>query len=321
MSARLLTWFCSIMVLAILALTYGEAEAARFGGGRSFGGKPSMSQPFTRSTPPSSSFGQQNTRQGMAATPAANRGFLGGMGGILGGLLAGSLLGSMLTGGGFSGGGFLDILIIALVAYLAFKFFTRRRNVSQNMAAQGAGPSNAPYFGNSSDNTPLQRTAQQPSNSGGFDWGALTGQSSSSTGTSNSELPGTTRIIPAGFDEEEFLRGAKAAYMRLNDSWDKRDINDIAQFTTPAFVAEIRRQATEDPNPGKTEIILINASVIEVTTEGNEQDAKVYFDVLLREDPRQSTPSQIREVWHFVRPASGEGVWKLDGIQQVSNIA
>lgn len=319
MSARLLTWFCSIMVLAVLAFTYGEAEAARFGGGRSFGGKPSMSQPFTRSTPPSSSLGQKNSRQGMAAAPAANRGFLGGMGGILGGLLAGSLLGSMLSGGGFSGGGFLDILIIAVLAYLAFKFFTRRKTVSQSMAAQGAGASNTPYFGNTPENNPLQRTTTQPSSGGGFDWSALTAQPSSSTGMPG--MPEISRTMPAGFDEEEFLRGAKAAYTRLNESWDKRDINDIAQFTTPAFVAEIRRQAAEEPNPGKTEILLINASVVEVTTEGDEQDAKVYFDVLLREDPRQSTPSQVREVWHFVRPASGEGVWKLDGIQQVSNIA
>ena len=27
-----------------------------------------------------------------------------------------------------------------------------------------------------------------------------------------------------------------------------------------------------------------------------------------------------REIWHFTRPASGDGNWKLDGIQQVDNM-
>ena len=51
---------------------------------------------------------------------------------------------------------------------------------------------------------------------------------------------------------------------------------------------------------------------------GDEQIAQVYFNVLLREDPSQEAPIDVREIWHFVRPASGDGTWKLDGIQQVA---
>ena len=53
---------------------------------------------------------------------------------------------------------------------------------------------------------------------------------------------------------------------------------------------------------------------------GDEQIAQVYFNVLLREDPSQEAPIDVREIWHFVRPASGDGTWKLDGIQQVENV-
>lgn len=95
----------AVLVLVMLAFAYGEADAARIGGGRSFGGRPSMSQPYTKPLPsnPSSSFSQQTNRQSQQAANAASpagRGLFGGMGGMLGGLLAGSLLGSLLFGGG-----------------------------------------------------------------------------------------------------------------------------------------------------------------------------------------------------------------------------
>ena len=88
----------------------------------------------------------------------------------------------------------------------------------------------------------------------------------------------------------------------------------------PAFQKEIQQQAAEDKTPGNTEIMLVNASLLSVDTVGDEQIAQVYFNVLLREDPSQEAPIDVREIWHFVRPASGDGTWKLDGIQQVENV-
>lgn len=311
----------AVMVLVMLAFAVVDADAARFGGGRSFGGRPSMSQPFTRSLPsnPSSSFGQRANRPGQqmanAASPAG-RGLFGGMGGMLGGLLAGSLLGSLLFGGGFHGGGFLDIIIIGGLLYLAYRFFTRRR-----AATQGAGHDNTATFDSlrspAEDTTQQRSTPQAQNTRGGFDWDALTTPSSGQQ-TLYQDAPVNK---PADFDEEEFLRGAKAAYARLNASWDRRDLGDIAQFSTPAFMKEIEQQAAEDKTPGKTEIMLVNASLVAVDTIGAEQIAQVYFNVLLREDPAQETPVEVREVWHFTRPATGEGTWKLDGIQQVDNSA
>lgn len=78
----------AVLVLVMLAFAYGEADAARIGGGRSFGGRPSMSQPYTKPLPsnPSSSFNQQTNRQSqqMANSAAPSRGLFGGMGGMLG---------------------------------------------------------------------------------------------------------------------------------------------------------------------------------------------------------------------------------------------
>ena len=318
MPKKISTCLSAFLILVMLAFAYGEANAARIGGGRSFGGRPSMSQPFTKPTPPvgSQSMRQQASSRQQAATAATpNRGLFGGMGGMLGGLLAGSLLGSLLFGGGFSGGGFLDIIIIAALLFFGFKFFGRRRAASQTAATQAAG--HAPSFDMPGQQPAADSVHQRSSEQrGGFDWSAL---STPAAGSSQPAYQEAARV-PAGFDEEEFLRGAKAAYTRLNASWDKRDLNDIAQFSTPAFLAELRKQAEEDKTPGTTEIMLVNASIVEVNTVGNEEIAQVYFDVLLREDPSQESPAEVREVWHFVRPAGGQGTWKLDGIQQVENM-
>ena len=91
------------------------ADAARLGGGRSFGSRPSMSQPAQAP----SAMQRQSTQQRQQAAQAQQpqrKGFLGGMGGLLGGLLAGSLIGSLLFGGGFSGGGIMDILLLGIGA-------------------------------------------------------------------------------------------------------------------------------------------------------------------------------------------------------------
>lgn len=319
MSVRLLGFFSAILVVAMFALTLETADAARFGGGRSFGGKSSMSKPFTNPVPSTSSptMRQQTTSQAVqpGAAAAGSRGLFGGMGGMLGGLLAGGLIGSLLFGGGMGGGmgGMLDLLLLAGLLYLGFKFFARRR-AAASASANAAGTSQTPY------NTAYQSTP--PPGQGGFDWASLGG----GAGAQDAQQPSDQAVensgfgvqVPAGFDQEEFLQGAKAAYARLNAAWDKRDINDIANFSTPAMLDQLREQMEQDPEPTQTEIMLVNASLVEVQTVDKEQMASVYFNVLLREDPKQSAPTEIREVWHFVRPASGSGNWKLDGIQQVA---
>ena len=93
------------------------ADAARLGGGRSFGSRPSMSQPAQAP----SAMQRQSTQQRQQAAQAQQpqrKGFLGGMGGLLGGLLAGSLIGSLLFGGGFSGGGIMDILLLGILLFV-----------------------------------------------------------------------------------------------------------------------------------------------------------------------------------------------------------
>lgn len=267
------------------------ADAARMGGGRSFGGSPRMNQPAQ----------MPDRRQATtAAAPAAQRpGMFGGMGGMLGGLLAGTMLGSLLSGNGFGGGGggFMDIILIAILAFIGWKVFTRFRN---QRAAQQEGASSAPF------QQPMQRS------DAGSMWNNL--RNSLPGATPQAADPGVD--IPASFNQEEFLRGAKMAYTRMQKSWDNRDLADIAQFATPAVMRELEAQARQDPGPSRTELLKVDAELVGVEPEGDNLRAQVLFDTLMREDPSQTAPENTREIWHFLRIGQN-GNWKLDGIQQV----
>ena len=288
--------FFAVLLTGILALGTWDADAARFGGGKSFGGSKSFSKP---AAPPSPAPGLNRANPGqtppgaVGATGAAAAPRFGGMGGMLGGLLAGTLIGSQLFGDGFQGGGFMDILIIGLLIFLAFKLFSRFRR-----PVEAGGPSQ--YQSYQPEQTQRSR----------MDWGQLSGQPQST----NIDAPSSVSI-PAGFDVEDFLRGAKMAYTRLQASWDKRDLDDIAQFASPAVMDEVRIQAEADPEPSTTEVLLINAQLLSVGKEGGVERAAVFFDVLLREDPKAQSTTQTREVWHFMR--GKDDSWTLDGIQQV----
>ena len=222
------------------------------------------------------------------------------MGGLFGGLLAGTLIGSMLggghgavAGGGGGGLGFIfDLLLLGVLGYFGYKLF---RRFQANQQAQQQQPSYEQGYGYA-----------QPQDGMQYQDNTYTGSGSNTFGGPN---------VPPDFNVDEFLQGAKAAYVRMQSSWDRRDLDDISQFATPAVMDELRNQMREDPNPSHTELITINVQLMGVTTDAGIQRAQVYFDVLMREDPNQVRPEPAREIWHFIR-ALPDGTWKLDGIQQ-----
>ncbi|GFM36333.1 Tim44 domain-containing protein [Desulfovibrio psychrotolerans] len=298
MNRRLVSVFIIFfMTLGAFALMHDTADARKMGGGKSFGSKPS----YQRSTQqpaqsPTSPARTQNTneqarqgqqaQQGAAAPPMGAR---SGFGGMLGGMLMGGLIGSMLFGGGagLGGPGMLDMLLIGGGLFLLFRFLRARR-----MAAEGAGP---------------QAGGAQTHERAANAWGNL----------STASEPAYGPDLPAGFDPDEFLQGAKAIYVRLQSSWDKRDIDDIRQFTSDEVYEEIARQATEDPTPGKTELLLITPQLIEAREVGQQIIATVLYDVMLREDG-DTHSRQDRELWHFSRDRDRpEDFWVLEGIQQI----
>ncbi len=273
---------------SLFYLWQASAEAARLGRSRSFGSKPT----YQRSAPPpAQSPAASPTKNGQTAQAQPNSGApLGRGGGMLGGLLMGSLIGSLLFGGGLgaSGIGFLDILLIGGGFFLLFRFLQARRMAAATAAASGG--------------MAFERGADQA-------WG--------SASRARDEQAEAAPDLPPGFDADEFLKGANALYVRLQGAWDKRDLEDIRQFTSPEVFAEIQSQAQEDPTSGRTELLLITPRLLEVRESDDQIIASVLFDVMLREN-EDALSKQVRELWHFSRERNNpQSFWLLEGIQQV----
>ena len=283
------------MMAFLLYFWQGVAEAARLGGGKSFGSKPSYqrSAPSTTPSPTSPQVSpSQPAQQRPIAGPTPSP--MGRWGGMLGGLLMGGLIGSLLFGGGhgFGGPGLFDILLVGGGLFLLYRFLRARRMATASAAPAGSmsferGPSQS--LGETGFNPAVEPTpaaAEQPT-------------------------------FPPGFDAEDFLKGAKAIYTRLQASWDKRDLEDIRQFVSPEVLAEIKLQVQQDPKPGKTELLLINPSILEAREVGPQTIVSVLYDVMMRENGTEMA-KQVRELWHFSRGTQKpEAFWLLEGIQQV----
>jgi predicted lipid-binding transport protein (Tim44 family) len=124
------------------------------------------------------------------------------------------------------------------------------------------------------------------------------------------------RYFPAGFDPEAFARQAKLNFTRMQEANDRADLGALRDMMTPALFTEIEAQVRERGGvPQKTEVVTLDARVIEVVTEGDHYIASVRFTGLIREEPG-AQPESFSEVWHLQKPVNGSSGWLMAGIQQ-----
>jgi len=304
----------SFLSLALLLGNIHEAQAKRMGGGSSFGSKPSYSTPYQRSTTPSSPASSQTQRspaqqQAAAQNQSARQSWAnrGGLMGMLGGLALGGLLGSLFFGGAFEGLNLMDMLLFAGLAYLAFRLFASRARQAQPVADT--------MYGRVSPSSQDQGYSRDDAGQGaaGFNTDVLFGKGKAGAGATNQPLN-----VPAHFDQAGFLRGAESAYRYLQQAWDSRDLAAIRGLTTDKVFAELQDQLRASSAANKTDVLKVNAELLEVREVGSELEATVLFDCILREDDGPS--NQVREVWHFTKSIhSQQSKWFLDGIQQLED--
>jgi predicted lipid-binding transport protein (Tim44 family) len=306
--------YTSIVAFLLIALSLSlggisDADAKRFGGGSSFGGRSSYSAPYKRSAiPPSRSANQQQaTAQNQAARQGmANR---GGLMGMLGGLALGGLLGSLLFGGAFENFNFMDILVFGGIALLLYKLFAAKAGAAQRTV----------YNRTANDYDESQPVQSNPA---GFNTDVLFNKDKKqSTGQGFQQDTGSnnTAAIPEDFDQQAFLSGAKIAFTTLQKAWDERDLAEIRGLSTDKVFAKIQDQLKASATENHTDILKLDAELLEVREIGSELEAVVLFDAIMREDINAQA-EQIREVWHFVKPKiSIQPKWLLDGIQQLED--
>jgi predicted lipid-binding transport protein (Tim44 family) len=271
-------WLLAVSTLilgGVLVVT--DADARRLGGGRSLGAQRSVTAP--PASAPAKPAQQAAPQQAPQPAPVAQGSRWGALGGILGGLAIGGLLGYL-----FGGNGMLGLLLLGL---LAAGVVLGVRALARRGAPEPARPMQLAGMGD--------ETATPP-------------QHASSGAVASAPLR-----VPAGFDMTGFLRTAKMQFIRLQSANDAGRLDEIREFTTPELFEELRAERKEAA--GHTDVVNLNADLLELATERGNHWASVRFSGTLREE--RAEPVGFEEVWNLVKPADGSSGWLLAGIQQM----
>jgi len=281
-------FFIALVALALGAgLMPEDAQAAsRLGGGRSVGAQRQVTAPQKQATPPS----QQASPAAPQPQPAGMSRWLG----PLAGLAAGLGLGWLFSQGGFGGmmGTILMALLAGFVVMMLLRLFARRRPEPQ--LAQYAGFGAETVAAPPPSQLPLGDAGTQPNDRGPIAAG-----------------------IPAGFDVEGFLKEAKRNFVRLQEANDRGDLERLREVTTGEMFDALKGDIVARAKPQQTDVVTLNATLLEVTTEGGNHWASVRFSGSIREEAREA-PAPLEEIWNLQKPVDGSGGWRLAGIQQLA---
>ncbi|HXJ52250.1 MAG TPA: Tim44-like domain-containing protein [Burkholderiales bacterium] len=272
--------FCALAFSALLVVQ--TADAARLGGARSSGVQRSVPKTPPAATPAKPAQEQAAPNQAAPTAQPQPSGLARWMP-ALGGLALGGLLGYLFAGNGL--GGILLLVLLAVVAVLAFRALARR-------GAQSPQP--VQYAGMDRQTTLTPPSAPAPGDA----------------------MPTAARF-PAGFDAASFLRGAKMNFVKLQFANDQGRLEDIREFTTDEMFEALERDIHERHGAGQqTDIESLDAQLVDLATEGPQHWASVRFSGRVREVPG-AVPVDFAEVWNLVKPADGSSGWLLAGIQQM----
>lgn len=269
------------------AMPVFDAEAKRLGGGMSSGMKRDSGVMQRQAAPaaptaPAAAPAKPATPQA-APQPSGMSRWLGPLAGIAAGIGLAALLSHFGLGEGFAS--ILMMVLLAAAIFFVVRLLLRKREPENRMAYAGAAPAQFEPA-----TMPAGGAAAAPA-----------------AGTGN---------IPADFDVAGFVRNAKANFIRLQAANDAGNLDDIRSFTSPEMFAEIKLQYEERGRAKQeTDVMQLDAEVLDVATEDRRYVVSVRFHGLIREEAG-AAPENFDEVWHLTKPMDSASGWVVAGIQQ-----
>ncbi|MBF0640990.1 Tim44 domain-containing protein [Pseudomonas protegens] len=286
--------FLSIAMALCIGLTMSlDANAKRFGGGKSVGAAPTHQTRQAAPTAPGAPAAAATAGAAGAAGAAAKAGGASRWLGPLAGIAAGGLLASMFMGGGFQGMQIFDILIMAVIAFVIFRFIAARRRKQQEQYAPAG-------------HAPMQREAFEPQQPAG---GSIFGRS---------PAPAARPVInaPAWFNEERFIEAARSHFQSLQQHWDANEMDKIAEFVTPQML-QFLKQERADLGDGFQSTYIDN---LQVQLEGVDDRADKTIATLtfsgVSKTSRFDQGEVFSESWNMERAQGDNQPWLVAGIRQ-----
>ncbi len=307
--------FLAAIVIGLSLVTFTlDASAARLGGRASFGR--SMSIP--KAAPSAPKVAPNQAARPAAAPNAAGSAAAAKSGGLGRSLLIGaaSALGFMalanMLGLGEGFGQMLMILVLAALAFMAFRMFMARRT-----AASSAGNSRASNNIFSQPQQPQRQPEPQPMQKEATNPFAGMASRPGSAMDEFADTPATSTEsnfeVPAEFDKEAFLNMSTSYFKMLQSAWDSGDMDSLSNYCTNDMFIELTHQRREIKGANVTMILSLDASLAGFETTPTEYVASVLFEGKLNEN---GEPTDVKEIWNLVKPREGKSGWLLAGIQQ-----
>jgi predicted lipid-binding transport protein (Tim44 family) len=230
---------------------------------------------------------------------------------MMGGM-AGGFLGSMLFRGlGFGGGGgtgFFEVILLALILYLVYRFVKRRRE----QADAGA------YYQSSSAGAPIYQQSSGPAYTpGGQEMDTETGLR-------------YIRQMDQHFDEARFGEACMDAFFKIQGAWANRDMSSVRDILTDEMCRNLQADAEKlkrEKKINKLDNIAVRSTDIsEAWQESGRDYITVRFYANLLDytvddvtgqvvEGSKTDPVKFEEYWTFTRPV-GPHLWQLSAITQ-----
>jgi predicted lipid-binding transport protein (Tim44 family) len=304
----------SMLAAAVLVFALPhEADARRFGGGASSGlqrnlpARSAADAPATRPGNPAAA-PKEAAQPSNAAAPAApataatasavgKRSWLGPVAGLAAAVGLVALLSHL--GLGEAVAEFVMLALLVAAAVIVVRWLLRRPGPAAAQAPRpawaGAGASRSAAEPPARQRTTLQREARPAAAAASMDHPVQ---------------------APAGFDRQAFERVAKAVFVRMQAANDRADLDDLRRFTTPQLFAAVEADLQErGASAQTTDVVRVDAQVLDVAQEDARQIVSVRFHGLMRED-RDAPAQPFDEIWHLVKPVDDSHAWAIAGIQQ-----
>ncbi len=294
-------WLALMVAIVSIGLAPLAAEAARLGGGGGAG----MQRSLPRSPPTA-----VPAKPAPAAVPATpGRSWMGPIAGLAAGLGIAALMSHFGMGAEF--GNILMIALLGLVAVFVVRFLMRRFGPAPASSPAMVAPGGTQFSG-----TNGSAWASGQSNNGAAASNLLPSATSASAFAAAPNVAATT--LPADFDVSGFERIAKMIFIRMQAANDASDLNDLRAFATPEMFAAFKLDLQDRAGkPQETDVVHVDAQVLDVAVEADRQIVSVRFHGLIREQ-KDAVASPFDEVWHLVRPLDGSHEWAIAGIQQMA---
>lgn len=311
MKKHALKVFTLLAAVLFLSVTVMEFEAhARIGGGRRSIGS-SGSRSYSRPASPSTTRPQQATPSPGFQQPASG-GFMRSMaGGIAGGLLGGMLfrsLGFSGMGGGMGGGGIglFEILLLAGIGYLIYRYIKKKRESNPANSFESV-----PY--RAENVIPISQVYQntQPE------------VEDIETGLAH------IRQFDPSFDENRYNDLVMDNFFKIQGAWMNRDLTPVHGILTDEmrriFQSDLDKLMSDKQINRLENIAVRKVDIVEAWQESGQDyiNTLIYANLLDYTTDEtgsilsgsKSDPVKFEEHWTFTRPV-GNNTWKLSAIDQ-----